>query len=180
MTKNSQHTNEICNRYAKALILSTPIKKELERINKDFAEFCKLIKNLDSFSKFISNPLINTNKKSKVLTKICSKAKYHECFRGFINILTKHNKILYYEKIFKEFNKIIDEKNGLTEVEVITSEALTKKAEDSLKKKIMKSLDIKIKLKKIVNKDIIGGFIIKIKSLMIDNSIKSKLNNFKT
>ena len=68
----------------------------------------------------------------------------------------------------------------MTEVEVITSEALTKKAEDSLKKKIMKSLDIKIKLKKIVNKDIIGGIIIKIKSMMIDNSIKSKLNNFKT
>jgi len=44
----------------------------------------------------------------------------------------------------------------------------------------MNSLDIKIKLKKIVNKDIIGGIIIKIKSMMIDNSIKSKLNNFKT
>ena len=180
MTKNSQHTNEICNRYAKALILSTSKEKELEKINKDFADFCKLIENLDLFSNFISNPLINSNKKARVLSKICSKANYHECFRGFINILTKHNKILYYQKIFKEFNKIIDEKNGLTEVEVITSETLTKKVEDSIKEKLMNSLDIKIKLKKIVQKDILGGIIIKIKSMMIDNSIKSKLTNFKT
>ena len=96
-----------------------------------------------------------------------------------INILTKHNKILYYEKIFKEFNKIIDEENGLTEVEVVTSEALSQKAQDSIKKKLMNSLNIKIKLKKVVKKDIIGGIIIKIKSMMIDNSIKSKLTNVK-
>ncbi len=179
MTKNSQHTNEICNRYAKALILSSSSKKELEQINKDFSEFCDLIKNSDAFFQFISNPLINSNKKSKVLNKICLKAKYNKCFMGFINILTKHSKILYYEKIFKEFNKIIDEENGLTEVEIITSDVLTQKAEDSIKKKIMNSLNIKIKLKKIVKKDIIGGIIIKIKSMMIDNSIKSKLTNFK-
>tara|TARA_X000001036_G_C20620264_1_gene782765 strand:- start:315 stop:857 length:543 start_codon:yes stop_codon:yes gene_type:complete len=180
LTKNSQYTNEICNRYAKALILSSSNKKELEQINKNFAELCDLIKNSDPFFRFISNPLINANKKSKVLTKICSKAEYNECFMGFINVLTKHRKILYYQKIFKEFNKIIDEENGLTEVEVITSEALTQKAQDSIKEKLMNSLNIKIKLKKIVKKDIIGGIIIKIKSMMIDNSIKSKLTNFKT
>ena len=179
MTKHSQYTNEICNRYAKAIILSSSSKAELEKINEDFADFCNLIKNSDHFSKFISNPLINANKKSKVLSKICSKAKYHQCFKGLINILTKHNKILYYDKIFKEFNKIIDEENGLTEVEVTTSEALSQKAQDSIKKKLMNSLNIKIKLKKIVKKDIIGGIIIKIKSMMIDNSIKSKLTNVK-
>ena len=96
---------------------------------------------------------------------------------GFINVLTKHRKILYYQKIFKEFNKIIDEENGLTEVEVITSEALTQKAQDSIKEKLMNSLNIKIKLKKIVKKDIIGGIIIKIKSMMIDNSIKLEFDN---
>ena len=67
----------------------------------------------------------------------------------------------------------------MTEVEVTTSEALSQKAQDSIKKKLMNSLNIKIKLKKIVKKDIIGGIIIKIKSMMIDNSIKSKLTNVK-
>ena len=99
-------------------------------------------------------------------------------FQGFIGVLTKHGKISLLEKILSEYKRIIDLKEGLTEIVVTTSEPLQKEEENKLKKKLSDSLKLKIKLTKIIDKEIIGGIKIKIKSIMIDNSIKSKLTEF--
>ena len=47
-----------------------------------------------------------------------------------------------------------------------------------IKSKIGKHLNSKIKLKKIIDSEIIGGIIITIDSIMIDNSIRQKLSDF--
>ena len=112
------------------------------------------------------------------MRKICKSFTYNQLFQGFICVLTKHGKINLQEKIFNEFKRIIDLKSGLTEIIVTTSEPLNKDVEKKLKAKLSESLKLKIKLTKIIDKDIIGGIIIKIKSIMIDNSIKSKLTEF--
>ena len=74
---------------------------------------------------------------------------------------------------------MIDENKGITEIFVTTAEPLEKSTEEVIKKKLSESLNLKIKLTKIIDKKIIGGVIIKIKSIMIDNSLKSKLIDFK-
>ena len=112
------------------------------------------------------------------MKKICKSFSYNQFFQGFIGVLTKHGKINLQEKILNEYKRIIDIKDGLTEIIVTTSEPLEKEVEKKLKIKLSDSLKSKIKLKKIIDKEIIGGIKIKIKSIMIDNSIKSKLTEF--
>ena len=178
MTKNVENINEICRRYANALILSSQEENELKKISQNFEHFNKVLKTSNDLFNYIKNPLINSQKKSLVLKKICKSFSYNQYFQGFICVLTKHGKINLQEKIFNEFKRIIDLKGGLTEIIVTTSQPLNKDVEQKLTKKLSESLKLKIKLTKIIDKDIIGGIIIKIKSIMIDNSIKSKLTEF--
>ena len=179
MTNKSQNINEISIRYSNALILSASNKDEIKEISKNFSNFLQIIERSNDLRTFINNPLINSKKKSGILNKVCKTSSYNDNFRGFIVILTKHGKISLIKKVFLEFKKIIDLKDGLTEVFVTTSEALEKKIEEEIKNKLSETLNLKIKLKKIINPEIIGGIIIKIKSIMIDNSIKSKLTDYK-
>tara|TARA_B100000212_G_scaffold322263_1_gene281496 strand:- start:368 stop:910 length:543 start_codon:yes stop_codon:yes gene_type:complete len=178
LTKNVENINEICRRYANALILSSTEENDLKKISQNFEHFNEVLKTSNDLSKYIKNPLINSQKKSLVLKKICKSFSYNQFFQGFISVLTKHGKINLQEKIYNEYKRIIDFRAGLTEIIVTTSEPLNKDVEQKLKKKLSESLKLKIKLKKIIDKDIIGGIIIKIKSVMIDNSIKSKLTEF--
>ena len=178
MTKNVENINEICKRYANALILSSEDKNELKIITENFEHFNKVLRTSNDLSTFIKNPLVNSQKKSFVLKKICKSFSYNQFFQGFIGVLTKHGKINLQEKILSEYKRIIDFKDGLTEIIITTSEPLQKEVEQRLKKKLSESLKLKIKLTKIIDKEIIGGIIIKIKSIMIDNSIKSKLTEF--
>jgi len=178
LTKNVENINEICRRYANALILSSEDENELKKITQNFEHFNKVLKTSNDLLSCIKNPLINSQKKALVLKKICKSFSYNQFFQGFICVLTKHGKINLQEKIFNEYKRIIDLKGGLTEIIVTTSEPLNKDVEQKLKKKLSESLKLKVKLTKIIDKDIIGGIIIKIKSIMIDNSIKTKLTEF--
>ena len=178
MTKNLENINEICRRYANALILSSEDRKELKIITENFEHFNKVLKDSNDLSSYIKNPLINSQKKSVVLKKICKSFSYNQFFQGFIGVLTRHGKINLQEKILNEYKRIIDLKDGLTEIIVTTSEPLHREVEQKLKKKLSDVLKLKIKLTKIIDKEIIGGIKIKVKSIMIDNSIKSKLTEF--
>ncbi len=177
MSNNSFNINETARRYAKALTLSVkPSDKKL--VNSNFTEFISLFKKSDALKVFFQSPLISPKKRLEILEKILKEMNFCLTFSNFFNTLAKNNKLFLIEKIYDEYIKLLDFNDGITEVTVTTTKALDKKQEEMIKSKIGKHLNSKIKLKKIIDTDIIGGIIIKIDSIMIDNSIKQKLSDF--
>ena len=81
-------------------------------------------------------------------------------------------------KIFSEFNNLLDKKNGVVEVTITTTDSIEKTIKTKIESSLEKSLNCKIKLKEIIDESIIGGVIIKVNSIMIDNSIKNKLQDY--
>ena len=175
MTDKSNYINEVSLRYAKALILISK-KSGLKQILNDFESFIKLIETNKNLRMIINNPLINATKKSTILENLCKAIKTQKTFLGFIKTITKHNKIVIIEKVFSQFNKLIDINEGFTEVHLTTSTKLENEKLKQIEKIVSQKINCKVKLKKKVDPQIIGGIIIQINSLMIDNSIKSKLS----
>ena len=175
MTDKSNYINEVSLRYANALILISK-KSGLKQIQNDFESFIKLIMTNKDLKSIINNPLINVTKKSTILENICKAIKTQKIFLGFVKTLTKHNKIFLIEKVFSQFNKLIDIDEGFTEVHLTTSKKLDNEKLKQIEKVISQKIDSKVKLNKKVDPQIIGGIIIQIDSLMIDNSVKSKLS----
>ena len=175
MTDKSNYINEVSLRYANALILISK-KSGLKQIYNDFESFIKLIETNKDLRLIINNPLINVTKKSTILENICKAIKTQKTFLGFLKILTKHNKIVLIEKVFSQFNKLIDIQEGFTEVHLTTSIKLENEKLKQIEEIISQKINCKVKLKKKVDPQIIGGIIIQIDSLMIDNSVKSKLS----
>ena len=82
------------------------------------------------------------------------------------------------KKIFIEFNNLLDKKNGVLEVTVTTVDSIDKTVQKKIQSSLEKTLNCKIKLKQINDKSIIGGIILKVNSIMIDNSIRNKLQDY--
>ena len=181
MSNNSFNINETTRRYAKALLLCVePSDKKL--VNSNFTEFISLYKKTDTLRVFFQSPLVGPKKRLEILEKILLKMNFCLTFSNFFNTLAKNSKLFLIEKIYDEYIKLLDFNDGITEVTVTTTKALNKKRDDQsqemIKSKIGKHLNSKIKLKKIIDSEIIGGIIITIDSIMIDNSIRQKLSDF--
>ena len=92
--------------------------------------------------------------------------------------LANNGKLFLLKNIFVEFNNLLDEKNGVIEVTITTIDSIEKALQNKIQSSLEKTLNCKIKLKEIIDKSIIGGIILKVNSIMIDNSIKNKLQDY--
>ena len=179
MTNKSKYKTETPNRYAKALLLScNNNESELKKTKSDFDDFIITFEKLNELKLFFHTPLINPLRKKQILLKILNKIKLCENFSNFLVTLANNGKLFLLTKIFSEFNNLLDKKNGVVEVTITTTDSIEKTIKTKIESSLEKSLNCKIKLKQIIDKGIIGGVIIKVNSIMIDNSIKNKLQDY--
>ena len=179
MSNSYINISETCRRYAKALFLaSDKTNASVLETKKSFNDFIKVFEEIEELRSFFKSPLINPVKKSEIVKKLIVKTNFSENFSNFLITLANNGKLNLIEKIHTEFNKLLNENDGILEVSIVTSlkleNAREKRILDSLEKKLRK----KINLKKIVDKSIIGGVILKVNSIMIDNSIRTKLLDY--
>ena len=126
MTNKSKYKSETPNRYAKALLLSCNNDSDLKQTKNDFDDFIKTYNKLDELKLFFQTPLLNPLRKKQILLKILNKIKLCENFSNFLITLANNGKLFLLKKIFSEFNNLLDEKNGVIEVTVTTTDSIEK------------------------------------------------------
>ena len=178
MTNKSKHKSEAPNRYAKALLLSCNNDLDLKKTKNDFDDFIKTYNKVNELKLFFQTPLLNPLRKKQILLAILNKTKLCENFSNFLITLANNGKLFLLKKIFSEFNNLLDEKNGVIEVTVTTTDSIDRTVKNKIQLSLEKTLNCKIKLKEIIDESIIGGVIFEVNSIMIDNSIKNKLQDY--
>ena len=178
MSKKNLNFDELCRRYAKALMSLNNNKKKIDESMDSFLKLMDLKNKNADFEYFLSSPLISPIKKIKILEKISKKLNISNTFSNFLKTLADHNRLFAIEKIYNFYKNMIQEEINETNIEIISSINLKNEIKDKLKNEISTVTGKKIKIINIVDKNILGGLIIKINSLMIDSSIKTKLNKY--
>ena len=179
MSKNNPNSNEISRRYAKALFSLCKDDSIVENYVNYFKYFSKLIDNNNEFNRFINNPLTPPEKKIKILEKISKKLEIDKQFSNFLKVIAKHDRLQLIKSIGKVFIDIIQNKSNQTNIEIITFEPIDKSVYGKLLNKFEILTGKKININNTIDKKILGGIIVKIGSIMIDSSIKTKLEKYK-
>ena len=85
----------------------------------------------------------------------------------------------HYQFSNEEFLKLISQKRGEISGILISSKKIEDKTITEIEKAITSNIKHSIKLKTKIDESLIGGIVIQIGSLMIDTSIKNKLQKYK-
>ena len=93
----------------------------------------------------------------------------------FVLLLARDHKLSHGNHIIKEFIKVAKQKEGMVELELTTARPLTA----SLKEMISDLFAKKVELTEKVDPTLIGGFVAKTHDMIMDASIKGRLNQFK-
>lgn len=115
---------------------------------------------------------------AKALYESLKEAKEDEVdlvFKNFYGILLRNNDLKIINKIIEKIEEIDKEKRGVVEVEVTGAKEIDKDLVSKLRNLIGKKAEIQEK----VDPSLIGGLKIQINDLLIDGSIKAKLNKLK-
>ena len=169
--------SQVGRRYSKAIFEIAEEKNQVKEIYEMLNSAMVLYRTDKEFKNFILNPLIDNEQKKSVLNEIFGKDN-SENLNILLYILDKGrmNCIKY---IVAEYLKIYYKKNRILDVRATFTKELTdeqkKKLINKLSQKTGKEINLEIK----IDKNILGGGVIRIGDKIIDGSIRRELDNWK-
>jgi len=163
-------------RYAKALLNLASSNKEIEILGTQIQEVAELFEQNASIRNVMQEPKINRAKKINVIDGLTKKMECSDLINKYCRYLTFRKRFNLISDISSTYQKLANEKLGKATANIVVADKLTQKEEKSLQKQISEYTGKKITLSVSVNKSILGGAITSIGSLVLDGSIKNKLN----
>ena len=133
-----------------------------------------IIENLE-FKNLIKNPTISQENQSKAINAIFQKFKINNLLIKFLNFLVSKRRLFFVEKIFKDFLIICSNERGEIIAKLSAAKKLNDKEIEDIKKSLTENFGTNLKLNFKHNPDLVGGLVIQVGSIMIDSSVKNKL-----
>ena len=172
MVVNSKQL-KIASRYALALCSlgnSNELLTELHSVS-------EILKTSNDLNSFLLNPIISVSDKKEVLEKVfCD---YSQNLKNSLFVLVEKNRFSYFESIVEEFKHLLDEKNNVKQVEIISAVELLDDEKNNLIDKLNRKLNCSVRASYSIDESILAGLVIKIGDKVIDNSLKTKFAGLK-
>lgn len=168
-------TLKIAAPYARALYDFSVEKNIMHQITADFQNLEVFLTKTEELTQYLNNPLVSLEAKREILTKIVKSRINNETFK-FLIILVNRDRINLLESVIDNYLKFVYELASIRMIKISTAVAFTNKQKNQLIKKL-KELTKAREIRLIINVDsnLIGGFLIKTNSKVVDFTVKYQL-----
>ena len=163
--------------YARALFDFSVDKNIMHQITADFQNLEIFLNESNELVNYLNNPIVSNNSKSEVLTKSLKSQINSETFK-FLMILVKRNRINLLNSVITSYLELVYETASIKTIEVVTAYRFTNLQKNTLIQKLKEltnAREIRLVIK--VDSTLIGGFLIKTQSKVIDFTIKNQLKS---
>jgi F-type H+-transporting ATPase subunit delta len=168
-------TSKIATPYARALFDFSVEKNIMHQITADFQNLENFLEEAGELTGYLENPVVNKDAKREILTKTLQSQINAETFK-FLMVLVDRNRINLLKSVITNYLELVYETASIKTIEVLTAFPFTNSQKDTLIQKL-KELTNAREIRLIINVDssLIGGFLIKTESKVIDFTIKNQL-----
>ena len=163
--------------YARALFDFSVEQNIMHQITADFQNLEIFLDESSELMDYLNNPIVSNNSKREVLTKTLQSQVNTETFK-FLMILVNRDRIGLLKSVITNYLELVYETASIKMIEVSTAFAFTNSQKNMLIKKLKELTNAReIRLVITVDPSLIGGFLIKTESKVIDFTIKNQLQN---
>jgi len=161
--------------YSQALYELASEEKILNNVEEHVISLLKLISKSKDFNLLIQDPTNKQEDQLSVINIIFEKFNLNTLLKKFLNFLVVKRRFFYIEKILKGFVMICSKNRGEISAKLTVAKELNESEINKIKNDLSKNFGSDVKLNYNYDPDLIGGLIMQVESVMIDTSIKNKL-----
>jgi F-type H+-transporting ATPase subunit delta len=174
MSKNLL-TAKIAAPYARALFDFSVEKNIMHQITADFQNLGVFLDESNELLDYLNNPIVSQASKSEILTKILKPQINYETFK-FLMVLVERGRINVLQEVITNYLDLVYETASIKTIEVATAYPFANLQKNTLIQKLKELTNAReIRLVITVDSSLIGGFLIKTESKVIDFTIKNQL-----
>ena len=169
--------SKIASPYARALFDFSVEKNIMHQITADFQNLEIFLEEATELTEYINSPIVNQEAKCEVLTKTLKSQVNTETFK-FLMLLVKRDRINVLKSVIANYLELVYETASIKMIEVSTAFPFANLQKNTLIQKLKELTNAReIRLVITVDSSLIGGFLIKTDSKVIDFTIKNQLQN---
>lgn len=168
-------TSKIAVPYARALFDFSVEKNIMHQITADFQNLDIFFSETSDLTDYLNNPVVKKEAKREILSKLLKSQINTETFK-FLMVLVERDRINLLRAIISNYLELVYQTASIKMIEVSTASTFTNAQKKALIQKL-KELTNAREIRLVINEDpsLIGGFLIKTKSKIIDFTIKNQL-----
>lgn len=164
-------------RYAKAILSLAKEKKAATAVYEDMHSIRQTVLGSQELQSVLGSPVINNAlKKSSILAIFKD---LNGLTKGAVDLLIENGRINLLGVVAREYIFFYNQDNEIQEAVVTTAVPMDEDLEKIVKAKLKELTGAETSLKKVVDEDIIGGFILRVGDLQYDASVSRNLNNLR-
>jgi F-type H+-transporting ATPase subunit delta len=168
----------IAERYAKSLFELSLETGKLEQVRKDMDLMTDVCLNNRDFRLMLKSPVIRPDKKIAVMDAIFS-GKIEELTQKFYELLSHKRREKYFESIARQFIAKYKKYHNILVLEIRSAMPLNKELRDKIVAIIETRTKGTVELIEIIDKDLIGGFIVSDEGRRYDASLTTTIKKLK-
>ncbi|MBN2868861.1 MAG: F0F1 ATP synthase subunit delta [Flavobacteriaceae bacterium] len=161
--------------YARALFDFSVEKNIMHQITADFQNLDVFLEEASELTEYLNNPIIKAEAKRAVLQKTVKSQINTETFK-FLMVLVERDRISLLRSVISNYLNLVYQTASIKMIEVSTALAFTNAQKNTLIEKL-KELTNAREIRLVITEDpsLIGGFLIKTESKIIDFTVKNQL-----
>nr|YP_010133610.1 CF1 delta subunit of ATP synthase [Nitzschia supralitorea]QWM93100.1 CF1 delta subunit of ATP synthase [Nitzschia supralitorea] len=168
-------TSKIADPYARALFDFSVEKNIMHQITADFQNLEIFLNETPELVEYLNNPVVKQEAKGEILAKTLKSQINTETFK-FLMVLVERDRINLLSTIITSYLELIYQTASIKMIEVSTASAFTNLQKNTLIQKLKELTNAReIRLIITVDPSLIGGFLIKTESKVIDFTVKNQL-----
>ncbi len=165
----------IAARYAGALFEIADERHVLDEIARDLETLKRVLASDEDLRKALRNPLFESAQQGRAITEIAKASGVSPVILNFLGVLARNRRLFALEAVADAFLAELAKRRGEMTVDVTSAQTLTPDQSARLTEKLNQTLAAKVRINAKVDPGLLGGLVVKIGSMLIDSSIRTKL-----
>lgn len=179
MTAQEHKATGMPGRYATALFELAQESNTVSQVSADLDSFANMLNSSEDLDRLVRSPVFGASDQIAALTAIFAQAGISSIATNFIKLAAKNRRLFAVSHMISAFRSLVAASRGEIAAEVVSAEKLSAAQLAKLKAELKASVGSDVELASTVDPSILGGLIVKVGSRMVDNSLRTKLQNLK-
>ena len=162
--------------YSDALLKIGISQNDTEKLYNQLGEVVNILNTSKDLKLFLENPLISANDKKEIIYKVFG-SDFDLQIINLLNILADNKRCKLIETVYYCYEKDYEQLNNISRIKVISAVEMNKESKNRLLETLKNKLGQQIIPEYLIQKEILGGLIIKIGDKIIDLSLNKKIKD---
>ena len=179
MANDSKNIGSVVERYSKALLELAVESNALDTVHNDINKIIDVLETSDDFNRVIKSPIISRDNQNLVINTILKKIAISETVIKFFTVICSNRRSFIIDRICFRYIEMEVKYKGEIRAELVSTDNPPENDLKKIEQIIKESMGADVSLISKVDPAIIGGYILNIGSIMLDGSVRSKLQGLK-